>query len=78
MVIRGVVKYWDLGRGKAKGTFTVVAKDDEEFNDILEREFKKHLVSENVGFDADRGNIYAGIHTVGHFSFIAKKLNEVI
>lgn len=49
-MIVGVVRYWDLGRGKAKGKFAVRAKDDKEFNDILEKEFGRHLVSSNIGF----------------------------
>lgn len=75
-MIEGVVKYWDLGRSKAKGTFHVNAKDEQDFNDKLEREFGRHLLSSNIGFDASKGEIYAGFHTVGKFAFIARKKNE--
>jgi hypothetical protein len=74
MVIKGVVKYWDLGREHASGTVTIEAKNDKEFNDKMEREFSKHLVSSNIGFDMDTGNIYAGFHCVGKFILLAKEV----
>jgi hypothetical protein len=77
-MIIGVVRYWDLGRSKAKRIVKIKAKDEEDFNNQLEREFKKHLVSENVGFDAKLGVIFAGFHTVGKFELISKKLDETI
>ena len=50
-MIRGVVKYWDLGRGKAKGQVTIEASTTEEFNIKMLKAFKNHLLSQNISFD---------------------------
>jgi len=76
MAIIGKVKFWNLGRSKAKGVFNVVAKDEQDFNDKLEREFSKYLLSSDISFE--RGKIYAGFHKVGNFAFLSKKLKEVV
>ena len=73
-MIKGIVRYWNLGRGKAKGNFEVkVDEPDQEdkFNSILLREFSKHLISTNISFND--GEIYAGFHNVGQFEFVAIK-----
>ena len=70
-IIKGILKYWNLGRSKAKGQIKIVAKDEEDFNIQMDREFRKHLASSNVSFG--EGKIYAGFHSVGKFNFIAEK-----
>lgn len=72
-MIRGIVKFWDLGRGKANGTFKVECDTPEEFNDKLYREFSKHLMSSGISFDGDTGSIFAGFHKVGNFTFVAQE-----
>jgi hypothetical protein len=69
-MIEGKIRYWDLGRGKAEGQLNIVARDEDDFNNQLEKEFRKHLVSDDISFD--NGIIYAGFHSVGRFEFIAK------
>lgn len=63
--IEGTVEFWDLGREKAKGSFEVRAVDNDDLQGQLVSEFRKHLISIEVS--ANRGNIYAGIHVVGHY-----------
>lgn len=71
-MIRGIVKFWDLGRSKAKGTFKVVARDTEDFNFQLEKEFSKHLLSSEISFT--NGTIFVGgFRAVGKFEFIAQE-----
>lgn len=74
MAIIGICKYWDLGRGKAKGTFKINAKDSEDFNNQLYDEFSKHLLSSDISFND--GKIFAGFHTVGEFAFVAKERGQ--
>ena len=70
--IKGVVKYWDLGRGKASGLLKIDAKNEEDFNNKLENEFKKYLMSRDISFD--NGKVFVGgFRHVGNFQFIAKE-----
>lgn len=69
-MIKGILKYWDLGRSKAKGQIKIIAKDEEDFNKQMDREFGKHLMSSDISFG--NGNIYAGFHCVGKFNFMAE------
>ena len=64
-----------MGRGKASGTFNIKAIDEEDFNAQLEHEFRKHLISEEVWFE--KGKIFAGMHEVGNFEFIARDKDKL-
>jgi len=68
-MIKGVMKYWDLGRSKASGTLKIECKDEDEFNNKLYNEFSKYLLSSGISFD--EGKIFAGFRHVGNFEFIA-------
>lgn len=68
----GTLKYWDLGRGKAKGELVIEADTPEEFNEKMYKEFSKHLMSSNIGFD--NGKIFAGFHKVGEYSLVGVEL----
>ena len=70
--IKGVVKYWDLGRERAFGLIKIDAKDEEDFNNQLEKEFKKHLMSHDISF-ANGMVVVGGFRKVGNFEFIAKE-----
>ncbi len=70
-MITSIVRYWDLGRDKAKDAFKVCAKDTDDFNSQLLREFSKHLISSDISFA--NGCIFAGFHKVGNFELIANK-----
>lgn len=73
-MIKGIVKYWDLGRSKARGMFGVTAKSEEDFNNLLLKEFSKHLISNDVWFE--KGKIFAGCRCVGNFEFIAQEIDS--
>lgn len=73
--IVGVVKFWDLGRSRAKGNFKVIAKDEDDFNNQLYKEFSKYLISSEISFED--GKIYAGFRQVGYFVFLAIQKEEV-
>lgn len=68
-MIEGEVTYKNLGRHNAKGKIKIKCETAEEFNSIMEKEFKKHLMSSNISFSD--GIIFAGFHTVGEYEFIA-------
>jgi hypothetical protein len=70
---KAIVKYWDLGRNKANGGFEVVGSV-EEINERMYREFAKHLVSRNIGFD--EGKIFAGFRCVGNYIVTSVELTE--
>ncbi len=73
-MIKGIVRYWDLGRSNASGKFKVEVDEpnqEDKFNNALFKEFSKHLLSDDVSFD--NGKIHAGFHTVGQFEFVAVK-----
>jgi hypothetical protein len=77
MMITGIVKYWDLGRSKEQGIIKIVAKDEKEFNEKMDKEFRKHLISQDISFK--NGMVFAGLRHVGNFEFIAKKdVDEVL
>jgi hypothetical protein len=71
-MIEGKVRYWDLGRGKASGIFDIKATDEEDFNFQLEKEFRKHLMSNDISF-ANGEVVVGGFRKVGNFEFIAKE-----
>lgn len=73
-MIRGVVKYWNLGRSQASGTLVVNVKNEDEFNALLYNAFSKHLLSREISFD--NGKIYAGGRLVGEFLFTATQDEE--
>ena len=62
------VRYWDLGRSKAKGEF-IAEGEAEEINDKMLEEFSKHLMSSDVSFDD--GKIFAGFRNVGNYTMVA-------
>lgn len=66
-MIKGTVRFWELGRGKKNGEFDVNCESEEQFEDLLFREFSKHLISRDIDFG--NGTISAGFHTVGKYSF---------
>lgn len=66
-MIKGIIEFWDLGRGKQRGTFEVQGPTYEHISRKALKEFKKHLVSQNISFTD--GIIYAGIRPVGNYSF---------
>ena len=70
-MFEGKVKYWDLGRNKAKGEFEVHLANEKIINEKLRYEFGKHLVSSGVSWKD--GIIYAGFRAVGKFKFIPKE-----
>jgi hypothetical protein len=70
MVIFCRLKYWDLGRGKAKGQVDIFGRDEADVNNQIFKEFSKHLVSNDIWFE--NGIINAGLHSVGKYEFIAK------
>ena len=62
------VRYWDLGRNKAKGEF-VAEGTPEEINNKMREEFSNHLMSSDISFD--NGKINAGFHSVGNYTMVA-------
>ena len=73
--IKGIVKYWDLGGNKAKGLIKITAKNEEDFNQQMEKEFSKHLMSCDISF-TDGNIIVGGFRTVGKFEFIAQVFDD--
>lgn len=68
-LIKAKVKYWDLGRSKAKGEFEVEGTT-EEINQKMYDEFSKYLLSSDIAFD--EGKIFAGFRTVGSYIVIGE------
>jgi len=64
-MITGTLKFWNLGRSKAKGEIKISAQTIEEFNDKILAEFSKYLMSSDISFD--NGKVYAGFHKVGDY-----------
>lgn len=63
------LKYWNLGRNKAKGEITLKGKTANTINNLILEEFSKHLISSDISinFDSEIGKVYAGVHEVGNF-----------
>lgn len=61
------IKYWDLGRSKAKGEF-IAEGTEKQINDKMYQEFSKHLMSSEISFD--EGKIFAGFRNVGSYVFV--------
>lgn len=75
-MIKGIVRYWNLGRNHAKGNFEVLVEDpnqEDKFNTTLLNEFSKHLLSNDIAFED--GKIFAGFRHVGNFEFVAFRDN---
>ncbi len=69
-MITGIVRYWDLGRGNAKGKFEVETENENQFNKALLDEFSKHLMSSEISF-TDGKIFVGGFRHVGNFEFVA-------
>lgn len=67
------IKFWDLGRSKAKGEFSIEGTQD-QINNGMYKEFSKYLMSADISFD--NGKIYAGMRTVGNYAFIGEDNKE--
>lgn len=61
------VKIINLGRGNFTGSFTFTGSD-EEINNQLETECRKHLISQNISCDGK--TIFAGFHKVGEIEVL--------
>lgn len=62
------LRYWDLGRSKAKGNVEIVGIDAEDINEQIYREFRKYLISYEISFN--NGIVFAGCHKVGEYIVI--------
>ena len=69
-MINGTLVIRNLGRNKYNGKIDIEATDESDFNMQLEREFRKHLMSDDISFENGK-IIVSGFRVVGEFEFIA-------
>ncbi len=67
MKYKAKVKYWNLGRSKAKGEFEFKGNENNVNTEML-KQFSKHLMSTEISFND--GKIFAGLRNVGNYAAI--------
>lgn len=63
--MKAKLEYWELGRYKAKGETTIEYKTDFQLIKGCLKEFQKHLMSTDIGFE--EGKVDAGGRIVGQY-----------